>query len=77
VSLWVAGIGEGLMSRAVNNDGTLTYAFIEILDSKYPYYGMRLVGGLVFFIGMLIMAYNVWKTISNEKPATVAVMDPA
>jgi cytochrome c oxidase cbb3-type subunit 1 len=77
VALWVAGIGEGLMSRAVNNDGTLTYAFIEILASKYPYYGMRLVCGLVFFPGMIIMAYNVWKTISNNKPAPVAVMDPA
>jgi len=76
VALWVAGIGEGLMSRAVNSDGTLTYAFIEILASKYPYYGMRLLGGLIFFVGMIIMAYNVWKTISKEKPAAVAVMDP-
>ena len=77
VALWVAGIGEGLMSRAVNSDGTLTYAFIEILASKYPYYAMRLVGGLVYFSGMIIMAYNVWKTIAKEKPAPVAVMDPA
>ena len=76
VALWVAGIGEGLMSRAVNSDGTLTYAFIEILASKYPYYGMRLLGGVIFFVGMIIMAYNVWKTISKEKPAPVAVMDP-
>ena len=77
VSMWVAGVGEGLMSRAVNDDGTLTYAFIEILAAKYPYYGMRLVGGLVFFSGMIIMAYNVWKTVSDKKPVPVAVMDPA
>ena len=77
VALWVAGIGEGLMSRAVNDDGTLTYAFNEILAAKYPYYGMRLLGGLIFFVGMIIMAYNVWKTISKEKPAAVAVLDPA
>jgi cytochrome c oxidase cbb3-type subunit 1 len=77
VSMWVAGIGEGLMSRAVNADGTLTYAFIEILESKYPYYGMRLLGGLVYFVGMIAMAYNVYKTVAKEKPVPVAVMDPA
>jgi cytochrome c oxidase cbb3-type subunit 1 len=77
VSLWVAGIGEGLMSRAVNADGTLTYAFIEILASKYPYYAMRLLGGAVYFFGMCVMAYNVFRTISKEKPVPVAVMEPA
>jgi cytochrome c oxidase cbb3-type subunit 1 len=77
VSLWVAGIGEGLMSRAVNADGTLTYAFIEILSSKYPYYAMRLLGGAVYFFGICVMAYNVFKTIAKEKPVPVAVMEPA
>ena len=77
VSMWVAGIGEGLMSRAVNADGTLTYAFIEILSSKYPDYCMRLLGGLVYFVGMVVMAYNVYKTVAKEKPVPVAVMDPA
>ena len=72
-----AGIGEGLMSRAVNADGTLTYAFIEILASKYPYYAMRLLGGTVYFFGMCVMAYNVFKTIAKEKPVPVAVMEPA
>jgi cytochrome c oxidase cbb3-type subunit 1 len=77
VALWVAGITQGLMWRAVNADGTLTYSFVESLKATYPYYGLRLVGGLLFFSGMLIMAYNVWKTISNTKPVPVAVLDPA
>ena len=49
----------------------------EILASKYPYYAMRLLGGLVYFAGMIVMAYNVWKTVANEKPVPVAVMEPA
>jgi len=77
VALWVAGITQGLMWRAVNDDGTLQYSFVESLKATYPYYGLRLVGGLLFFSGMLIMVYNVWKTIRAQKPAPVAVMDPA
>jgi cytochrome c oxidase cbb3-type subunit 1 len=65
------------MWRAVNDDGTLTYSFVESLKATYPYYGLRLVGGLLFFSGMLIMAYNVWKTISDKKPVPVAVLEPA
>jgi cytochrome c oxidase cbb3-type subunit 1 len=47
------------------------------LKQTYPYYGLRLLGGLLFFSGMIIMAYNVWKTISDKKPVPVAVLDPA
>jgi cbb3-type cytochrome oxidase subunit 1 len=38
---------------------------------------MRLLGGLVYFVGMVVMAYNVYKTVAKEKPVPVAVMDPA
>ena len=47
--MWIAGITQGLMWRALNDDGTLTYSFIESLKFTYPYYGIRLLGGLVFF----------------------------
>ena len=77
VSMWIAGVTEGLMWRAVNDDGTLTYSFVESLKAVEPYHGIRLLGGLVFFSGMLIMAYNVWKTVSDKKPVPVAVLDPA
>ena len=77
VSMWIAGVTEGLMWRAVNSDGTLTYSFVESLKAVEPYHYFRLLGGLVFFAGMLIMAYNVWKTVSDKKPVPVAVLDPA
>ena len=77
VSMWISGITQGLMWRALNDDGTLTYSFIESLKFTYPYYGLRLLGGLVFFSGMIIMSYNVWMTVRKTKPEPVAVVQPA
>jgi cytochrome c oxidase cbb3-type subunit 1 len=72
-SLWIAGVMQGLMWRAVNSDGTLTYTFNESVAASHPYYVIRLIGGLVFFSGMLIMAYNVWRTIKNSRQAVEGV----
>ncbi len=62
-AMWVAGIQQGLMWRAVNPDGTLTYSFVEALAANWPYYVMRMTGGLIYLTGMLLMAFNTWKTI--------------
>jgi cytochrome c oxidase cbb3-type subunit 1 len=66
-AMWIAGVAQGLMWRASNPDGTLTYGFAQVLNQMYPFYTIRLLGGLMFFSGMLIMAYNVWRTISVGK----------
>jgi cytochrome c oxidase cbb3-type subunit 1 len=66
-AMWIAGVAQGLMWRASNPDGTLQYGFAQVLNAMYPFYTIRLLGGLMFFSGMLIMAYNVWKTISVGK----------
>jgi len=76
-SMWIAGVMQGLMWRATNDDGTLTYTFVESLEATYPYYGIRLLGGLMFLTGMAIMAVNVWKTVRDAKPAEVVVPAPA
>ncbi len=70
-SMWVNGILQGLMWRAYNQDGTLTYTFVESLVASYPGYMVRLAGGFIFFAGMLLMAYNVYMTIRNDE-VTVA-----
>jgi cytochrome c oxidase cbb3-type subunit I len=75
-SMWIAGVMQGLMWRAFNDDGTLTYSFIESVKATYPFYLVRLMGGALFFIGMWIMAYNVWMTIRREKPVAVPVPMP-
>ena len=77
VPMWISGITQGLMWRALNDDGTLTYSFIESLKFTYPYYGIRLLGGLIFFSGMLVMAYNVYMTVRRVRPEPVAVIQPA
>jgi cytochrome c oxidase cbb3-type subunit 1 len=77
VSMWISGISQGLMWRALNDDGTLTYSFIETVKFTYPYYGLRLLGGIVFFSGMLIMAYNVWMTVRRVEPQPVPLVQPA
>jgi cytochrome c oxidase cbb3-type subunit 1 len=72
-SMWIAGLMQGLMWRAVNADGTLTYTFVEALKATRPYYMGRLAGGLCFLLGMLVMAYNVFKTIRAGAPAVETV----
>jgi cytochrome c oxidase cbb3-type subunit 1 len=66
-AMWIAGVMQGLMWRAVNPDGTLTYTFVESVKATYPFYAVRLLGGLTFFAGMLVMAYNTWKTAAASR----------
>ncbi|MEO7432329.1 MAG: cytochrome-c oxidase, cbb3-type subunit I [Dokdonella sp.] len=66
-AMWIAGVMQGLMWRATNADGTLTYTFIESLHQTYPYYVTRAFGGLMFFSGMLIMCWNAWKTCLPQR----------
>jgi cytochrome c oxidase cbb3-type subunit I len=74
-SMWVNGIMQGLMWRAYNQDGTLTYSFVESVAASYPGYVVRVLGGAIFFAGMLIMAYNVYMTARKDvepQPAPAA-----
>jgi cytochrome c oxidase cbb3-type subunit 1 len=80
-ALWVAGITQGLMAREYGEDGYLVYAFAEIVAAMKPYYLMRVIGGLLYFVGLLIMVWNVWQTIAGklreEAPMSTAAFDPA
>ena len=76
-AMWIAGVMQGLMWRAVSSDGTLTYTFAESVKATYPFYAIRLAGGVLYLAGMLIMAYNMVKTIAGgdavEAPIPAAV----
>ncbi len=76
-AMWISGVMQGLMWRAVNADGTLTYSFVESLEATYPFYFVRLLGGLLFLSGMLIMAFNVFKTVSGSSLTDTEVAQPA
>jgi cytochrome c oxidase cbb3-type subunit 1 len=61
-AMWIAGVMQGMMWRTTGSDGTLTHTFVESLAATSPYYLVRLGGGLMVLVGMLLMAYNVWRT---------------
>lgn len=71
-AMWVAGVMQGLMWRAVDEDGALVYTFIESLKATYPFYFIRLLGGVVFLSGMFVMAWNTWKTMRTPVEQHVA-----
>jgi cytochrome c oxidase cbb3-type subunit I len=76
-SMWISGIMQGLMWRAINSDGTLTYSFVESVQAMHPFYIVRASGGALFLVGMLIMAYNLTKTIAQGKAAVALIPEPA
>jgi cytochrome c oxidase cbb3-type subunit 1 len=67
VALWVNGIMQGLMWRAFNADGSLTYSFVESVEASYGGYVARTIGGAFFLAGMFLMAYNVYRTVSDDQ----------
>ncbi|MCG2635389.1 MAG: cbb3-type cytochrome c oxidase subunit I, partial [Gammaproteobacteria bacterium] len=72
-SMWIAGVMQGLMWRAVSGDGLLTYSFVEALEATNPYYVVRLMGGLLYLSGMVLMAYNVWRTVRAGNPVVAQI----
>ena len=75
-SMWVAGITQGLMWRAYTSLGFLEYSFVEAVEAMHPFYIIRALGGVMFLIGALIMAYNLWMTVNaaeSAEPADVAL----
>jgi cytochrome c oxidase cbb3-type subunit 1 len=66
VAMWISGVMQGLMWRAVNSDGTLTYSFVESLTASYPFYFIRFIGGVLIVAGFILMAYNMYKTMAAK-----------
>ncbi len=72
-AMWIAGVMQGLMWRAVNPDGTLVYSFVESVKATYPFYVIRVGGGLLYLTGMLIMGWNTVMTVLNGKVVTAPI----
>ncbi len=71
-AMWVSGIMEGLMWRAYDELGFLQYSFAESVEAKHPLNVLRVLGGAVYLLGALLMAYNVWCTARGKEAATPA-----
>lgn len=76
-AMWISGIMQGLMWRAINSDGTLTYSFVESVQAMHPFYIVRFLGGGLFLLGMLIMAYNIFRTIARGNPVEARIPELA
>jgi cytochrome c oxidase cbb3-type subunit 1 len=72
-AMWIAGVMQGLMWRAINPDGTLTYTFVESVKATFPFYVIRVAGGLLYLGGMIVMAWNVWMTAISGRSVDTAV----
>jgi cytochrome c oxidase cbb3-type subunit 1 len=65
-AMWVSGIMQGLMWRSYDSMGFLEYSFVESVMAMKPFYIIRMVGGMLFLTGALIMVYNFWRTIRGD-----------
>ena len=71
-AMWVSGIMQGLMWRAYDELGFLQYSFVETVEAMHPYYVIRALGGVFYLTGALIMAFNLWKTVTEGEAAEPA-----
>src|SRR6266404_3303571 len=71
-AMWVSGILQGLMWRAYTPVGFLEYSFIETVEAMHPFYAIRALGGGLFLVGALIMAYNLWMTVRHGEATSVS-----
>ena len=62
-SMWIAGITQGMMWRATDDYGNLLYSFIDTVSALVPYYWIRAIGGLLYFIGLCMFVYNILMSI--------------
>ncbi|MBX3610282.1 MAG: cytochrome-c oxidase, cbb3-type subunit I [Hydrogenophaga sp.] len=72
-AMWIAGVMQGLMWRSINPDGSLTYTFVESVKATFPFYVIRLVGGLLYLGGMLVMLWNVVMTARSGRVEPVRI----
>ena len=72
-SMWISGVMQGLMWGALNDDGTLTYSFVESVKASMPFYMIRFAGGVLYLTGMIIMGYNVYRTVIDGKPVDAEI----
>ncbi len=61
------------MWRTFDAFGNLRYSFVESVAQMVPFYIMRAIGGMFFFAGMIVMAYNIYMTIRRATQEEAAL----
>ena len=70
-AMWNAGITQSLMWQTYDANGQFVYSFMDSVDMLHPYYVARAIGGLLYLVGFMIGAYNIWLTINPPTPAEI------
>ena len=73
MSMWGAGVSQGLLWLSVDQIGELSFSFKDIMASMTPYYALRLIAGIIFLLGTILMAYNLYKTIQGRQASKVEI----
>jgi cytochrome c oxidase cbb3-type subunit I/II len=69
--MYVSGFVQASMWKQFNPDGTLVYGnFLETVEQIIPMYWMRAIGGTMYIVGMLILVYNIIKTVKSGSKVT-------
>ncbi len=76
-SMWVAGIQQGLMWREYGPDGYLVWSFADSVAAMFPMYVIRMLGGLMYLSGAVIMSYNIWMTLAGKLREEAPLRDAA
>ncbi|MBX3378296.1 MAG: cytochrome-c oxidase, cbb3-type subunit I [Phycisphaeraceae bacterium] len=70
LSIYTAGVTQGLMWRAFDSVGSLQYQdFVETVNAILPMYWIRIIGGVLYITGAVLGAVNYYKTWQT-RPAT-------
>ncbi len=78
VSMWAAGLTEGLMWRAVDSGGLLQYPnFVDIVHRMDPFYWIRFLGGTMYLVGAILCGWNLIMTVTRGQPLAQPAAAPA
>jgi cytochrome c oxidase cbb3-type subunit I/II len=83
--MYVAGFTQASMWKQFKPDGTLQYGnFLETVTHIMPMYWMRAIGGTLYLTGVIVLVYNIIKTVKQgstvedelaEAPALVKISE--
>ncbi len=76
LAMWAAGVTQGLLWLSLDEYGELLYSFTDIMASMVSYYGLRLVAGVIFLAGAVLMAWNLFMTVRGRETAKVLPPEP-
>jgi len=74
-AMWSSGITQGLMLNATAEEGTLLSNpnFLDALHAIQPLMLMRVIGGGLYLVGWLLLAYNLWQTVRGAQPVNGSI----